>query len=76
MTEITLAAGQAAGPNDEQRRRRIEICEGADRMIAGVAAIGFDNSLRDEIINLIIVAQRLALKLSDGHVAPFKMQSW
>ena len=58
------------------RRRRIEICEGADRMIAGVAAIGFDNSLRDEIINLIIVAQRLALKLSDGHVAPFKMQSW
>ena len=45
-------------------------------MIAGVAAIGRDEGMRNEIINLIIVAQRLALRLSDGHISPFKMRSW
>jgi hypothetical protein len=62
--------------NDDQRQRRLELFCGYEQMRRQIEATPGNSGMKQEAVNLLTVALRLALRLSDGAVSPFEVRAW
>lgn len=64
-------------PNDVQRRSRLDLCRSADAFVRAVEGMAVSDDMKGEIANMVRLAQRMALRVNDGHVSPAEpMRTW